>query len=165
MWCDWCEAKSKLASLDPFFGVPGPFTAELTKFSSTLISYYFISFFIMGGQMLTGFPCIQGNVKLFLTRQHQIDGLHILRHRGAVSFVLMLSPARLHSAFLLMKYRAMKDDLFCMFVSWSIFWGSLASLSINEFTTLGTNQLAHTTIWIAPVALFPLTCPVIFFVI
>jgi hypothetical protein len=28
--------------LDTFFGEPGPFTAELTQFSSKLIGYYFI---------------------------------------------------------------------------------------------------------------------------
>lgn len=35
-----------------FFGVPGPFTADLTQFSSTLIGYFIEK--IKGGQMLLG---------------------------------------------------------------------------------------------------------------
>jgi hypothetical protein len=34
------------------------------------------------------------NVILFLARQHQIDALHIMRQRGAVSLSLKLSPVR-----------------------------------------------------------------------
>ena len=81
-----------------FLGVPGPFTVELTQFSSTLIDYYLklllsreakrtlasVAFNAMGGN----------NVILFLTRQHQIYGLHIQRQRGAVSLAWMLSPVR-----------------------------------------------------------------------
>ena len=44
MWFDRSDVKSKLASLDTFLGVPGPFTVELTQFISKLIGYYFIVF-------------------------------------------------------------------------------------------------------------------------
>ena len=41
------------------FGDPGPFTAEVTQFSLTLIGYYCIIYVIKGDQMFDGFPCIQ----------------------------------------------------------------------------------------------------------
>jgi hypothetical protein len=41
------------------FGALGPYTVELTQFSSTLIGHYIIFVFIKGGQMRNGFPCIQ----------------------------------------------------------------------------------------------------------
>ena len=73
------------------------------------------------------------NVILFLTRQHQIDGLHILRQRGAVSLALMLSLARYISfnsqEAECMKHRETKDNNFvCIF----LFWGGRPGFSWHQ---------------------------------
>ena len=74
-----------MASLDTFFGAPGPFTAELAQFSLRLIGHYFINvlsrevkFSLVSHSFnATG----NNNIILFLTTQHHIEGLHMQRQR------------------------------------------------------------------------------------
>ena len=85
--CDWCEAKSKLASL---------YTSLLerqdhSQLSSLSLAQHWLDIIVLislikGVQMLADFPCIHvmggNNIILILTRQPQIDGLHIQKQRG-----------------------------------------------------------------------------------
>ena len=91
--------------------------------------------YILYQGLLASLSCY--NVILFLTRQHQIDMLHILRQRSAVLFAQMLSLVRyiqpLANWRKCMQHSEMKDSMLFFF-----FGGRLASLGIHENTPLDT---------------------------
>ena len=81
------------------------------------------------------------NFMLFLTRQHQIDWLHIQRQRCAVLLAPIVSPVRyiqpLEHWRKIMKHRETKDKLFYMFkkqIPWYIFWDMNAAMTMPTQT-------------------------------
>ena len=135
--------KSKLASHYTFFGAPGPFTVELAQFSSRLIGKCIKRFFIKGGQMLAGFLCIPccstdgNNIVPVWTRQHQIDGLHVERHRGRCFAHSDTFSCEIRSASCELKenYETQRDEIYFFFKMYLFFFWSIVLLPLASMST------------------------------